>query len=96
MVERPTKRPPIAAATFGPYSDRKLYTYRRDDFLTGMLGLTRVYHAIVGVIPENECEEEFEHWLDHFAELEMTFHYLKDRAGAGLLKRSKTSSTWSA
>lgn len=66
----------IAVQIFGPFNDRELYWTREDDYLLNILGLSRVYRRVLGIVPSFEVEAEFESWLDHYNDPRITFHYL--------------------
>jgi hypothetical protein len=66
----------IAVAIFGPFKDDKLYAYRADDFLLKILGLSKAYTKVLGVIPGPEREAEFEKWLDHYNDPDIALCYL--------------------
>jgi len=70
----------VAVAIFGPYKDERLYIYRKDEFLLKILGLSRAYGTVAGIVPGLERKAEFEKWLDHFADIRITFHYLDQKA----------------
>lgn len=66
----------VAVAIFGPYKDEKLYLYRKDDFLLKILGLSKAYKNVLGVIPGFEREVEFEKWLNYYNDPQIAFCYL--------------------
>jgi len=66
----------IAVAIFGPFKDDKLYAYRKDDFLLKILGLSKAYKKVLGVIPGPEREAEFEKWLGHYSDPDIALCYL--------------------
>jgi hypothetical protein len=66
----------IAVAIFGPFKDDKLYAYRKDDFLLKILGLSKAYKKVLGVIPGHERKAEFEKWLDHYKDPNIALCYL--------------------
>lgn len=66
----------IAVAIFGPFKDDKLYVYRKDDFLLKILGLSKAYEKVLGVIPGLERETEFEKWVDHYNDPDISLCYL--------------------
>jgi hypothetical protein len=70
----------VAVAIFGPYQDERLYLYRKDEFLLKILGLSRAYGTVAGIVPGPERQAEFEEWLNHFADPRITFHYLDLKA----------------
>lgn len=71
----PTHR--IAVLIFGPFKDQRLYFYREDEFLLKILGLSRCYSKVIGIVPKHEeWGVDFKAWLEHFADPNITFHYL--------------------
>ena len=41
---------------------------QKDDFLLNILGLSKVYTKVIGIIPSHQVMAEFEAWLDHISE----------------------------
>jgi hypothetical protein len=66
----------IAVLLFGPFQDEELYWTRKDDFLLNILGLSKVYTKVVGIIPTRQVSAEFEAWLDHIDDPNITFQYV--------------------
>lgn len=67
----------IAVLIFGPFSDERQYLYKEEEFLVRILGLSRVYKKLVGIVPNHKrWRTDFEAWLDHYSDLNITFHYL--------------------
>jgi hypothetical protein len=68
----------ISVLLFGPFQDEELYRTRQDDFLLSILGLSRAYTKVIGIIPTglDRLMYEFEAWLDHVGDPNITFHYV--------------------
>lgn len=67
----------IAIIIFGPFSDERQYFYKEEDFLVRALGLSKSFGKVVGIVPNHkEWGTDFEAWLDHYLEADITFHYL--------------------
>ncbi len=71
----------IACVVFGPYGVERQYESKREDFLVRVLGLSRIFRRVVGIIALSSYrpQEEFEKWLDHYegkGNGNITFHYV--------------------
>jgi hypothetical protein len=67
----------IAVIIFGPFSDERQYFYKEEEFLVKALGLSKSFGKVVGVVPNHkEWGTNFEAWLDHYPDADITFHYL--------------------
>ena len=66
----------IAVLLFGPFQDEELYWTRKDDFLLNILGLSKVYTKVCGIIPSLQIATHFRAWLDHISDSNITFHYV--------------------
>jgi hypothetical protein len=69
----------IAVLLFGPFQDEELYWTREDDFLLNILGLSKVYSKVIGIIPSYKIFAEFEAWLDHIADPNLRFYYVNPK-----------------
>ena len=69
----------IAVLLFGPFQDEELYWTRKDDFLLNILGLSKVYTKVVGIIPTHQVGAEFEAWLEHIDDPNITFQYVNPK-----------------
>lgn len=66
----------VAVVIFGPFRDRGTYADKAEDFILKVLGLSRCYQRVMGVLPEPVPGIDFEAWAKHFAEHVVTFYYL--------------------
>jgi hypothetical protein len=71
--DRPGDR--IAVCIFGPFGNERLYMEKLDDFLVRLLGLSRMYGKVVGILPIPERWEASE-WRSFLDGWRMRYHNL--------------------